>query len=63
MSINHFMEISRTVLIGIYVAVALYILFRFFFKKNLYQEEYERLYNKILTSKEHRVKGQYDKDE
>jgi len=57
------MEINKTALIAIYVLMGLYILYKLFFRKNPYQDEYERLYNKILTSDKHKVKGQYDKEE
>ena len=57
------MEIDKTILIGIYAILGIYILYRLFFGKNPYQDEYERLYNKILTSDKHKVKGQYDKEE
>ncbi len=56
------MEISRTILISVYVFAGLYILYRLFFQKNPYQAEYEKLYNEILTSDKHKVKGQYDKE-
>ncbi|MBI2558271.1 hypothetical protein HYW20_03030 [Candidatus Woesearchaeota archaeon] len=57
------MEINKTILISIYVALSLYILYKLFFKKNPYREEYERMYNEILNSSKHKVKGQYDKEE
>ena len=57
------MELENTILISIYVLVGLYLSYRLFFRKNPYQAEYERLYNKILTSDEHKVKGQYDKEQ
>lgn len=57
------MEINKTILISVYVVVGLYILYRLLFKKNPYQDEYERLYNEILSSKKYKVKGQYDKEE
>ena len=56
------MEINRTIMIGIYVAVGLYILYRMFSRKNPYQEEYEKLYNDILNSDKYKVKGEYDKE-
>ena len=56
------MEINKAVLIAIYALVGLYILYRLFFKKNPYQDEYERMYNNILNSNKHKVKGQYDKE-
>jgi len=57
------MEISRSVLISLYVFIGLYLIFKVIFKKNPYQEDYERLYNKILHSDKYKVKGQYDKEE
>ena len=57
------MEINKAALIAIYALVGLYILYKLFFKKNPYQDEYERMYNKILTSDKYKVKGQFDKEE
>ena len=57
------MEINKTILVSVYALVGLYILYRFLFRKNPYQEEYERLYNEILNSSKYKVKGQYDKEE
>ena len=57
------MAINRTILISIYVVIGLYILYKLFFKKNPHQNEYEKLYNDILTSDKYKVKGQYEKEE
>ena len=57
------MEIDKTILTGIYIAVGLYILYRLFFRKSPYQEEYEKMYNEVLTSDKYKVKGQYDREE
>ena len=57
------MEINKAVLIAIYALVGLYIIYKLFFKKNPYQDEYERMYNKILNSNKYKVKGQFDKEE
>ena len=57
------MEINKTILISIYALVTLYILYKILFRKNPYQDEYDRLYNEILNSDKHKVKGQYDKEE
>lgn len=57
------MEINKTILISIYILIGLYVMYKIFFRKNPYQTEYERLYNKILTSDKHKVKGQYDREE
>ena len=51
------------ILISVYAIIGLYIIYKLFFGKNAYQEEYEKLYNEILTSKKYKVKGQYDKEE
>ena len=57
------MEIREYLLIGIYAALALYLLYKTFFSKNPYKDEYEKMYNEVLNSKKYRVKGQYDKEE
>jgi len=57
------MEINKTILIIIYALIGLYLLYKLFFRKNHYQEQYEKMYNKILTSDKYKVKGQYDKEE
>ena len=56
------METLRIILIAGYVVLSIYVLYLFFFRKNPYQAEYERLYNEILTSKKYKVKGQFDKE-
>ena len=55
------MEISRILLVLIYVLTGIYIIYRLFLKRDPYQLEYERMYNEILTSDKNKVKGQYDK--
>ncbi|MBI2541235.1 hypothetical protein HYV80_00805 [Candidatus Woesearchaeota archaeon] len=57
------MQINRTILIGVYAAIALYLLYKVLFRKNPFQNEYEKLYNHILTSNKYKVKGQFDKEE
>ncbi len=57
------MEIKRLILVSVYVTIGLYILYKLFFRKNPYQEEYEKLYNEIINSDKYKVKGQYDKEE
>ena len=56
------MEISNTFWISLYVAIGLYLVYKVFFRKNPYQEEYERLYKEILSSSKYKVKGQFDKE-
>ena len=57
------MEINIAVLISLYVLSGAYILYKIFFKKNPYQEDYERMYNEIINSDKCKVKGQYDNKE
>ncbi|MBL7054777.1 hypothetical protein ISS05_03385 [Candidatus Woesearchaeota archaeon] len=52
---------NESVWIGIYVLIGIYIAYKLFFKKNKFDLEYARLYNKILNSEECKVKGQYEK--
>ena len=48
-------------MITIYILVGIYLLYRILFRKNRFQQEYDKLYNKIVTSKEYKVKGQFEK--
>ncbi len=57
------MEINKIILISVYVLIGIYIIYKLFFGKNPYQDEYDKLYNEILTSKKYKVKGQYDREE
>ena len=57
------MELGKSILAGIYVAVGLYLLYKLFFSKNPYQDEYDKLYNEVIHSKKYKVKGQFDKEE
>ena len=56
------MEMGKSILMGIYAAIGLYLLYKLFFSRNPQQEEYEKIYNEIINSKKHKVKGQYDKE-
>ena len=56
------MQVQNIVVVSIYVVVGIYILYRLFFKKNPYREDYEKLYNEVLTSKKYKVKGQWHTD-
>ncbi len=55
------MIVNKTILIGLGVVIGLYLLYKLFFSTNKFDEEYNQLYNKVLTSEEYKVKGQYDK--
>ena len=51
---------NKSVIIAIYIGVGIYILYKLLFKKTKFEEDYEKLYNDILTSDKYKVKGQYD---
>lgn len=53
------MEFNKIILGGVYAAIALYFIYRVFFKKSPFRDEYERLYNEILNSDKYKVKGQW----
>ncbi|MBW2976926.1 hypothetical protein KY347_05770 [Candidatus Woesearchaeota archaeon] len=55
------MIVNKTILIGLGVVVGIYLLYKLLFSKSKFNEEYDALYNKVLNSKEYKVKGQYDK--
>ena len=57
------MKITKTILVAVYAAIGLYLLYKLFLKKNPYQEEYEKLYNEILNSDKHKVRGQWSDKE
>ena len=51
---------NKSVIIAIYIGVGIYILYKLLFKKTKFEEDYEKMYNDILTSDKYKVKGQYD---
>ena len=55
------MAINKTFLIAFWIALGIYLLYKLIFTKSKFEEDYEKVYNKILTSEEYKVKGQYDK--
>ena len=52
---------NNSVLIGLGIVIGIYLLYRLFFEKNEITNEYEQAYDKLLTSDEYKVKGQYEK--
>ena len=58
---NNEMIINKAVLIGFGIAVGIYLLYRLLFTQSKFDEDYQRVYDKILNSDECKVKGQYDK--
>ena len=55
------MEVKNIILVSVYAAFGIYVIYRLFFKKDKGRDEYERLYKEILTSDKYKVKGQHDK--
>ena len=57
------MIINKTVLIGIWIAVGIYLLYKYLLNSKTSEKKsnFEKDYNKILSSEEYKVKGQYDK--
>ena len=58
---NNEMVINQAVLIGFGIVVGIYLLYRLLFTQSKFDEDYHRVYDKILNSDECKVKGQYDK--
>ena len=55
------MVFNKTFLIALGVIIGIYILYKLLFGKSQLDEEFEQMYNKVLTSDEYKVKGQYEK--
>ncbi len=54
------MVFNKTFLI-VFGIILVYILYKLFFGKSQPENEFEQMYDKVLTSDEYKVKGQYDK--
>jgi len=57
------MILNNTVLMGIGIVVGIYLMYKLLLKSKTMENEsdFEKDYNKILTSEEYKVKGQYEK--
>lgn len=55
------MAMDKTFLIAFGIIIGIYILYKLLFGKSQLDEEFDQAYDKILTSDEYKVKGQYDK--
>ena len=55
------MIIDKSILIGLGVMVGIYLMYKLFFNRVKTTDDYQRVYDKVLTSEEYKVKGQYDK--
>ena len=51
---------NKTVIIAVYIAIGFYLAYRVLFRKTKIEEDYEKLYDHILTSDKYKVKGQFD---
>ena len=54
------MPVNR-IFIALGLIAAIYILYKLFFTKSKVDNDYQRVYDKVITSEEYKVKGQYDK--
>lgn len=54
------MIIDKNILIGLGIVMGIYLLYKFLFRSQP-ADDYQKIYNKVLTSEEYKVKGQYDK--
>ncbi|HJO01680.1 MAG: hypothetical protein QGI89_01915 [Candidatus Woesearchaeota archaeon] len=55
------MIIDKTILMGLGIVVGIYLLYKLLFNRSKIDNDYQRIYNKVLTSEEYKVKGQYNK--
>ena len=51
----------RTILGVLGIIAGIYLLYKIMFGKSKIDDEYNKVYDKILTSDEYKVKGQYDR--
>jgi len=57
---NTRMSINQ-IIMGLGLILGVYIMYKLFFNKIKVDDNYKKVYDKVLTSKEYKVKGQYDK--
>jgi len=57
------MIVNQNLLIGLGIMMGIYIMYKIMFNKSKISNDndYQRVYNKVLTSEEYKVKGQYNK--
>jgi|TARA_B100001964_G_C14004165_1_gene496349 hypothetical protein len=49
------------IIMGLGIVLGIYIMYKLFFTRIKVDDDYQKVYNKVLTSEEYKVKGQYDK--
>ena len=54
------MVVNRIIII-LGIVFGIYLAYKLFFNRIKIDNDYDRVYNKVLTSEEYKVKGQYDK--
>jgi hypothetical protein len=57
------MTVNPTIWMAVGIIVGFYIMYKLFFLSNKVKvdDDYQKTYNKVLTSDEYKVKSQYDK--
>jgi len=55
------MVVDKAIWIGLGIVVALYLMYKTFFGRVKLETDFDKDYNKVLSSDEYKVKGQYDK--
>ena len=51
----------RTFWVVLGIGLGLYLLYKLMLGKSKFEEEYDRMYDEVLTADEYKVKGQYDR--
>jgi len=51
----------NNIIMGLGIVLGVYIMYKLFFNKIKVDDDYQKVYDKVLTSEEYKVKGQYDK--
>ena len=49
------------IIMGLGIVLGVYIMYKLFFNKIKVDDDYQKVYDKVLTSEEYKVKGQYNK--
>jgi hypothetical protein len=55
------MGFTDSLLMSLGLLLGIYLIYKLLFAKKKIDTEYDNLYDRVLNSKEYKVKGQYDK--
>ena len=55
------MIVNQEILMGLGIVIGIYLLSKLLFRTSKVDDDYQGVYDDVLTSKEYKVKGQYDK--